>query len=423
MQGFPDIPEDAQPAPVGFSKLRYNLPTGTSIASVSPKGLFGIFMCGSPYTTLQQGIVGRSIVTDNIKNIFNQTLESQGYDVTGDPGRMFDEQEDIQRTAYAVGARVTQLRMDVCNRKSFWFGFDRGYVGEGEIEIEWTVFDLIHRKNAYKTKTKGYAKLGVPNYEGLQLIFEESFSLAAHNLGADKTFKNLVIYGDKPRKAPETIQDLDEMPLGKFNPNEAVKIQNPPLYNSKNTPPKKDWHKASVLIQAGNSHGSGFFITKDGHIVTNAHVVGNAFRVRVVTYDKKEKLAAEVLRVDRRRDVALLRLEDPLPGIKTLPIRREKPDVGDDLYAIGSPQATKLQDTMTHGIVSAHRYDRREKQWYIQGDVGTHGGNSGGPLIDEYGNIVGISVAGYDPTGFKIDTGLNLFIPIDDALKKLDISY
>lgn len=424
LKDYPDIPENAQPSPIGFNKLRYHIPTGTDIASTSPKGLFGLFTCGAPYETMQQGIIGRYVVNDNIKQIFNETMEAQGYDVTGSPGRMFDEEEDMQRTVYSVGARITNIRMDLCDKKTFLLGFNQGYSGEGEIRIEWTVYDLLHRRNALKLTTEGYTELNVANREGMQLILEGAFAAAAHNLGADEQFRNLVVYGETPSVTPKTIQDVNEAPVGLFDPQEKVGIRNPAPSASPVKGRLEDIVKTAVMIEAGPTHGSGFFISKQGHIVTNAHVVGNAFRVRIVTSGKQEKLIGEVLRVDRRRDVALVRLEEPLDHIRTLPVRTSALAVGEDVYAIGAPRLKRMQDTVTKGIVSAHRYDRKEGQPYIQADVDTYGGNSGGPLIDASGNIVGISVSGYaiDDSEDAALGGLNNFIPIADALRALDIS-
>lgn len=418
----PDIPENAQPSPIGFNKLRYHIPSGSDIASVSPKGLFGIFVCDAPYHTLQRGIIGRTFIDDNIKSLFNETLEAEGYDVTGSPGRMFDEEEDVQRTIFSIGARVTNLKMDVCDRQTPIIGFSRGYTGEAEMTIEWSVFDMLHRRNILKTTTQGYATLEKPNQEGMQLLFEESFAAAAHNLGGDEDFRNLIVYGQAPARVPKTIQDVNEAPLGLFDPQETVRIKNPPPSKTSAKGRLENIVKTAVMVEAGPSHGSGYFISKQGHIITNAHVVGNAFRVRVVTSAKKEKMIGEVLRVDRLRDVALIRLEEPPANISLLPLRVNEPAVGDDVYAIGAPRLKRMQDTVTKGIISAHRYDRKEGQPYLQADVDIYGGNSGGPLLDENGNIIGMSVAGYFVAGDDTLGGLNLFIPIGDALKKLDIA-
>jgi S1-C subfamily serine protease len=426
LKPFPEIPEDAQPAPIGFNKIKYGVPTGSPLAATSPKGLFGLFMCGSPYDDMRSSTIQRHFKDTKIKDMFVSTLEGQGYDVTGNPGRLFDEGEDMQRTVYAVGAHVTMLRLDLCNRRSFWFGRPRGYSGEAEMGIEWSVYDMLHRKNVLKTSTKGYSKLSLPNYEGIELLIEDAFASAAHNLGADKKFRNLVVMGEEPDKLPETIQDINEAPEGLYDPNEKVSLKNIPLSKKPAKGRLEDIRDAAVMIQSGSGHGSGFFITEEGHILTNAHVVGNAFRVRVVTSGKKDKLIAEVLRVHLHRDVALLRLEEVPEDInlRVLPIRPERPEVGEEIYAIGAPWYYYLQDTVTGGIVSAVRYNRYKKLWFIQGDVTIQGGSSGGPLIDENGNVIGMAVSAYAQEDDKIraSSGLNNFIPIADALERLEIA-
>lgn len=392
--------------------------------SQSMRGATGIVTCDAPFTMVQAGINSRSFPNDRYKIIFRDEMESLGYDVTGDPGIMFDEQEDIDRTTYAIGARVIDLKMDVCHRTSFFFGFDRGYDGEAEITVEWTVFDLLHRKNAYKAETKGYAKLNTANFEGIDLLTENAFTAAAHNLGADEPFHALVFEGIAPAHAEDYDTASGIEPEGKFDPQEQVILPIKKLYTSNHKADMSHVKDSIVMIEAGGGHGSGFFITPNGHIITNYHVVGHAARVRVVTSGKKDKLIAEVLRTDRKRDVALLRLEDTPDDltIKPLPINTAIPAVSSDIYAIGAPLYRKLQDTISKGIVSAYRYRKHEKQYYIQGDVDVHGGNSGGPLLDAYGNIIGITVSGIAATDNAASTGLNFFVPIDDALEKLDIA-
>ena len=176
-----------------------------------------------------------------------------------------------------------------------------------------------------------------------------------------------------------------------------------------------------------SGHGSGFFITKEGHILTNQHVVGDAKQMRIVTPDKKHKLVAEVLRIDKVRDVALLKLTE-IPktlDIVTLPIRPEKLTVSEDIYAIGAPHSYKtLQDTVSKGIVSGHKSLKIEsiRLPYFQGDVSVHKGNSGGPVLDKNGNIVGLSVLGYHVPQTSYGVGLSFFIPITEALRALNIT-
>lgn len=419
-----EIAEDAQPSPVSFNKIRFAVPSGTPLISQSPKGVTGIITCAGPYGSDHGGISGRSFPNDDFRRIFLETLEGQGYDIAGDPGRMFDEEEDLMRSLYAVGARVIDIKTDICQKTSLLLARRRGLTGEALMTIQWSVFDLLNRKNVMKLETKGYATLKNPNYDGIALLLEEAFSAATHNLGATQSFHELIVYGTAPDEPPQTILDINEMPVALFDPQEVVDLGRLSLSEKLAKDRLEDIQKSVVMIQAGSSHGSGFFLTEEGHIMTNAHVVGNAVRVRVVTSGKKKKVPAEVLRLDRRRDVALLRLETVPEGlhIKTLPIRTEKVTVGEDVYAIGAPRVKRLQDTVTSGIVSAHRVERRTRLAFIQSDVDIYDGNSGGPLLDENGNIIGMSVKGFLVSAGTFG-GLNWFVPIADALNKLDIQY
>ncbi len=417
-------PEDVRPAPIGFNKIRFAIPTGTPTIASAPANLWEwAFVCEGPHRLLKQGSIrGRGFPTDSRREIFTDTMEALGYDVAGNPGFLFDEDADLQRTHYVVGGRVTDIKINTCAQNGWFNRIPRGDSGQSSITIEWTVHDLLQRKNILKVTTKGYGRILTPSYDGVLLLIDEAIAASIHNLGANKDLHNLVFYGQEPEKLPNTIHDPYEEPISQYDLLEKLTIENKPLSTKSAKERLEKLVKSAVLIQAGNTHGSGYFITTDGYIVTNAHVVGYAKRVRVVTSGKEEKFVAEVVRVDRKRDVALLKLEKIPPDlqIQTLPIREDKLALGEDVYAIGSPSYTRLQDTITKGIVSSHRFDRLRKQWEIQADVYIYGGNSGGPLLDKNGNIVGMAVAKYIRGDENLD-GLNLFIPIKDVLKKLDI--
>lgn len=414
-------PFDARPSPIALKKVRFAVPTGSTTVSQSPKGPFGLLFCSMPYGEVHTGITGRGFPSDQLRDIFTNTLDGMGYDVSGSPGRMFDEQDDLARSHYSIGARITDIKMDVCQKGSI-FVADRGKTGEAEITIEWSVFDTLHRKSVYKKTLRGYASLRTPNKEAVELLFEKAFEAASHNLGADHEFYDMVFNGLNPAHDIRYGQNSDDEYEGIFDPLEQVKLNLPPISHAPAAGRLEEIVKTAVLIESGAGHGSGFLISQDGHIITNAHVIGRAHRVRVVLSGKRKKLIAEVLRYDRRRDVALLKIEE-LPedyDFSLLPIRMEKPKIGEEIYAIGAPLKTALQDSITKGIISRHYYNKSSRQRYIQGDVYITGGNSGGPLIDANGNIIGITVSRFSDTGAEY-AGLNNFIPIDDALDQLDI--
>lgn len=421
------VPETAHPAPFRLSNIIFRLPLGHEIGNYGSQSLN---FCFSSYEA------ERTMLTNNIdlpsaRKAFYQTMGGLGYDVTGSDDFLFEEEadDDWLRTEFRVGAKITNARMDACYQEPGLLdsALSRRYGEKGElyIQVEWSIYDALRKTTVYKVTTEGYVDRKRPNYEGLALMFNDAFAMATHNLAADKAFQDLMINGRRPARDLWQTKKDHTAARRKFDAAEIVSLGHLPLLQKPASQHMEKARKVAVMVEGGVGHGSGFFISQQGHILTNSHVVGDALRVRVVSAGKEEKMIAEVLRRDPARDVALLKLEE-IPAdlvITTLPLQTKWPTVGHEVYAIGAPVARQLQDTVTKGIVSAHRRNFRvlgTKQNFIQADIEIHGGNSGGPLLDEYGNIAGLSVAGY--TESNAGMGLNLFVPIGEALEKLDIS-
>jgi len=160
------------------------------------------------------------------------------------------------------------------------------------------------------------------------------------------------------------------------------------------------------------SLGSGFIISSDGYILTNAHVVAEADEVIVKLYDKRE-FKAKIIGADKRTDVALVKIDATgLPKVTTGDPAKLK--VGEWVAAIGSPFG--LENTMTAGIVSAKGRALPQENFvpFIQTDVAINPGNSGGPLFNLAGEVVGINSQIYSRSGGSM--GLSFSIPIDVAL-------
>ena len=145
--------------------------------------------------------------------------------------------------------------------------------------------------------------------------------------------------------------------------------------------------------------GSGFILTADGYIMTNAHVVDGADQVIVTLTDKRE-FTARIVGADKRTDVAVVKIEaSGLPPVKIGDPNRLK--VGEWVMAIGSPFG--LENTVTAGIVSAKGRDTGDYLPFIQTDVAINPGNSGGPVFDRSGRVIGIATAKYvNAEGFGI---------------------
>lgn len=160
------------------------------------------------------------------------------------------------------------------------------------------------------------------------------------------------------------------------------------------------------------SLGSGFIISADGYVLTNAHVVSEADEVIVKLSDKRE-FKAKIVGFDRRTDVALLKIDaNGLPKVNIGDPNQLK--VGEWVAAIGSPFG--LENTMTAGIVSAKGRALPQENFvpFIQTDVAINPGNSGGPLFNLKGEVVGINSQIYSRSGGSM--GLSFSIPIDVAM-------
>ena len=160
--------------------------------------------------------------------------------------------------------------------------------------------------------------------------------------------------------------------------------------------------------------GSGFILSADGYVMTNAHVVEGATEVIVTLTDKRE-FKARIVGTDKRTDVAVVKIEaSGLPAVRIGDTSRLR--VGEWVMAIGSPFG--LDNTVTAGIVSAKQRDTGDYLPFIQTDVAINPGNSGGPLINMRGEVVGINSQIYSRSGGFM--GISFAIPLDEAMQVSD---
>ena len=183
----------------------------------------------------------------------------------------------------------------------------------------------------------------------------------------------------------------------------GVPIPNMPRQQRPNRPQQEEEQPRGV--------GSGFILSADGYVMTNAHVVDGADEVIVTLTDKRE-FKAKSVGTDKRTDVAVVKIEaSGLPAVRIGDVNRLK--VGEWVMAIGSPFG--LENTVTAGIVSAKQRDTGDYLPFIQTDVAINPGNSGGPLINMRGEVVGINSQIYSRSGGFM--GISFAIPIDEATR------
>ena len=159
----------------------------------------------------------------------------------------------------------------------------------------------------------------------------------------------------------------------------------------------------------GQALGSGFFISADGYVVTNNHVVENAKDVSITTYDGKS-YDAKIIGVDKKTDLALLKVASG-GNFPFVNFSAHTPRVGDWVIAVGNPFG--LGGTVTAGIVSARGRDIGNGPYddFLQIDAPVNRGNSGGPTFNAEGDVVGVNTAIYSPSGGSV--GIGFAIPSD----------
>lgn len=195
----------------------------------------------------------------------------------------------------------------------------------------------------------------------------------------------------------------EALPNPRGNPN-SPNTPNTPRRNQKQPGPNQE----APLRDLGK--GSGFIISADGYVITNAHVVQRADEVTVSLTDKRE-FKAKVIGTDDRTDVAVLKIDTT--GLPKLNIGdSDKVRVGEWVLAIGSPFG--FENTVTAGIVSAKSRDTGDFVPFIQTDAAVNPGNSGGPLFNTKGEVIGINSQIFSGSGGYL--GISFAIPMNTAM-------
>jgi S1-C subfamily serine protease len=172
------------------------------------------------------------------------------------------------------------------------------------------------------------------------------------------------------------------------------------------------WRRNPLEYQQGS--GSGFIWDDAGHIVTNFHVVENATAARVTLWDHSS-YDAEIVGRAPEYDLAVLRIDAPRSKLRPMPIGTSRDlQVGQSTFAIGNPFG--LDQTLTTGVVSAlgrtiTSLTGRPIEDVIQTDAAVNPGNSGGPLLDSAGRVIGVNTAIYSPSGAS--AGIGFAVPVD----------
>ncbi len=299
-----------------------------------------------------------------------------------------------------------------------------------EMTVLWRMFDNLKRKVVYEVTTKGnyrhvaertpatkssrqrsvrglrYGRRTQSGSESLLHGMLEAFVSSANRFFELEQFASLMT----PNTAVASIQEEEvedtepvvlSLRYGNGTATFSTKVES--------------LKSATATVRTAAGHGSGFLISSGGYLVTNYHVIAGNSEVLVVLGEAE--LDAKVLRSDAERDVALLQLKG-FSNAAPLELARTKPAQGDTLYAVGTPLSEELSHTVTKGILSATR--TMKGQEYYQTDAAVNHGSSGGPVFNDQGELVAITVSGLmTRSGGTMD--INYLIPIHDALDVLGV--
>lgn len=405
-QNFQPIQPGETKASFALSKILQDIDRGEKVIALPN---YGSYMGSGSYCNYQGAaeftyVGGKQLLgnwSTDLGDEFYEILSNLGYKVAGDRTDLFNQEGSVSSAEYLVGARVVDLRGNYCHKHHWWDGRPLNtYSGETYLKIEWSVLNTLTKDVIIKESTEGYGAQEDPIADGIYSSFRLAFTDATERFAKDNKVRAIAIGNQISRddggsgKTPEVII-ANGKSTGSFN--------------------SRDIEPYAVTIRIGMGHGSGFIIGNDGHVITNAHVVGDAEKVQIVTSMGLE-IEGTVVSKSKSRDVALI--STPLKIRNAIPIDAAIPVVSSEVYAVGSPLKEELSLTITKGIVSAIRSDSASGNIFIQGDVAISPGNSGGPLFNKNGDLIGISVAKFVGENAS---GLNLFIPIEEALKHLNI--
>lgn len=297
--------------------------------------------------------------------------------------------------ALVVRARLVDLEFNVCARSrenahtSAW------------TRVEWNIQDPISGNQPATFTTEGsyQPQRQRPVKKSVNHALAESLNAATRNLLSQEAFVALMdpVNADQRPGFNDAIQVA--MAYGSGNGSFQDRVD--------------ALKSTTVIVKTDQGHGSGVIVSSAGHILTNAHVLADQDRVTIKTPQASHE--GVVVRSDRPRDVALIRVEDFTPSHYAR-ISAGAPGTGSQLYLIGTPLDESFSQTITSGVLSAKREVGGAD--FYQTDASINVGNSGGPAFDESGELVGLTVAGhFSRSGANLN--INYVIPISAALDRL----
>lgn len=388
------VQDKSKVKPVAITKVVGKLRRGQAI------GQLQIGLLCLPQNKIRWKSGGKvNLSSEELVDVFKDELEKNGWPVVGSTEDLFTGY-DVSGAEILIAAKIKDIDSTVCLKMAGFGNYSDG-TGSMRIKVIWQIYNPSRKEIIGEIETSGSSIIEEMTPETTYELLNNSFAMSVNNLLASDKFIKMT---DRIDQLVEVETDKDKYVL-KNNINRFSSLKETLNFTQKST----------VSIRTASGMGSGFAVGDGGYVLTNAHVVGDAQSVTLIT-SSGIQVPGKVLITNKGRDISLIKVDTI--RLPSLHISGDVPTLGEKLYAIGSPLDEKLAGTVTSGIFSSKRiFDGYE---WIQSDVAVNPGNSGGPLINKKGSVVGITTAGMSPNGSQV--GLNLFIPISDGLNFVGVN-
>ncbi|KAA3652247.1 MAG: hypothetical protein DWP98_01510 [Bacteroidetes bacterium] len=311
-----------------------------------------------------------------------------------------------RRPRYVIGVRLIDIETNIYEIHKKYVVFGQNAVGITKMKLEWQVFDRSTGKVALKKLTEPIYKYRQGMYYFIATIMP-TFELGISQLFHDPEFINMVSKSDdvsgllinKDDSTKKSIV-LDEITNPAFEDlSKMIQYAN---------------SSCVTIISGDGGHGSGVIINDKGYVLTAYHVVDGAQKIEV-KFSNGMKLQAKLIAYDFPNDIAIIDITGE--GYQALPINTtDGNNIGINVLTIGTPYELELGQSVAKGILSGKR--KRDNNIFLQTDVAVSPGNSGGPLLNEKGEIIGII---QEKIAHKDVEGIGFAIPMDRAIEVLNI--
>lgn len=307
---------------------------------------------------------------------------------------------------YVVGVKLNKLTNNVSERFRYNKYLQYGNaVGETAMELEWQIFDKSIGKVMLTKTTNASFRYRQGMYYHVSNIMP-AFELGIAELFNDSEFIEMV------RKNDDKISSVEMEGDSSITKYQINKPELPSFTNFSGM--IQHASKACVTIITDGGHGSGVIISESGLVLSALHVVDGVNKIQV-KFSSGLKLDAKIIAKDYKNDVVLLDITGE--GFQALPINNSgSNNLGMNVVTIGTPADLELGQSIAKGILSGKR--KIEEKIYLQTDMAVSPGNSGGPLLNEQGEIIGIIQRKIIDDGVE---GIGFAIPVSKAIEVLNI--